>query len=68
VEGQDLKGRPVALEAVSLLAAVLQHEIDHLARQHRSSATLTLIESEGVWREGLMFFFFRCRERSQRCS
>lgn len=30
VEGVDLKGNPIKLEAEGLLARVLQHEIDHL--------------------------------------
>jgi len=31
VKAQDLKGRPVELEADDMLARVLQHEIDHLS-------------------------------------
>ncbi len=30
VEGQDLSGNPITLEAEGLLARILQHEIDHL--------------------------------------
>lgn len=30
VEGEDLSGKPIRLEAEELLARVLQHEIDHL--------------------------------------
>jgi peptide deformylase len=30
VEGVDIKGRPVKIEAEGLMARVLQHEIDHL--------------------------------------
>ncbi|MHB1345346.1 MAG: peptide deformylase, partial [Thermoleophilia bacterium] len=30
VEGLDLSGRPVTIEATGLMARILQHEIDHL--------------------------------------